>query len=143
MHFWIIDQTLIFLLQYVNKAPVDQLKVTAAKTQPDDKHALGKQQVPHSVPLAVPVIVPPAALDPKALVNEISKTINLTSAADGQNNKPKDEVVASITSLPGFSRLIYHYLMLSKIRLTCEYRSWYEIDSIIFPGLVAGFNWNM
>ncbi|EAT47401.1 AAEL001479-PA [Aedes aegypti] len=103
---------------YVNKAPVDQLKVTAAKTQPDDKHALGKQQVPHSVPLAVPVIVPPAALDPKALVNEISKTINLTSAADGRSKKPKDEVVASITSLPGFSRLIYHYLMLSKIRLT-------------------------
>ncbi|KXJ80973.1 hypothetical protein RP20_CCG022349 [Aedes albopictus] len=102
--------------KYVNKAPVDQLKVTASKTLPDDKNGLGKQAT-HAVPLAVPVIVPPTALDPKALVNEISKTISLAADSKGPN-KPKDEVVASITSLPGFSRLIYHYLMLSKIRLT-------------------------
>lgn len=103
---------------YVNKAPVDQLKVTASKTLSDDKNGLGKQQTPHAVPLAVPVIVPPGTLDPKALVNEISKSVGLATDASGRSSKPKDEVVASITSLPGFSRLIYHYLMLSKIRLT-------------------------
>lgn len=102
---------------YVNKAPVDQLKVTASKTLPDDKNGLQKQ-APQAVPLAVPVIVPPTALDPKALVNEITKTISLVADSEGRDKKPKDEVVASITSLPGFSRLIYHYLMLSKIRLT-------------------------
>lgn len=128
MLFYVVESQWVILLsikykflqfQYVNKAPVDQLKVTASKTLPDDKNGLGKQAT-HAVPLAVPVIVPPTALDPKALVNEISKTISLAADSKGPN-KPKDEVVASITSLPGFSRLIYHYLMLSKIRLTCEY----------------------
>lgn len=103
---------------YVGKAPVSQINRTAAKALPNGKD--GPENKPlQAVPIAVPIAVPPA-LDPKAIVNEISKSVTL--ARDGSvrsGAKSKDEeVVASITSLPGFSRLIYHYMMLSKIRLT-------------------------
>ncbi|XP_062551163.1 protoheme IX farnesyltransferase, mitochondrial [Armigeres subalbatus] len=102
---------------YVSRAPVDHLKLTASKKLSDDKNALQKQ-TPLATPLAVPIIVPPTTLDNKALVNEISKTVGLATDPSRDGNKSKDEVIASIRSLPGFSRLIYHYLMLSKIRLT-------------------------
>lgn len=108
---------------YVGKAPVSQTSLTASKASSDDKHGSGNK-VPHAVPLAaVPIILPPS-LDPKALVNEISKSVTLVtkdggSGGGGGARNPKDkEVAASITSLPGLSRLIYHYMMLSKIRLT-------------------------
>uniref|UniRef100_A0A182P674 Protoheme IX farnesyltransferase, mitochondrial n=1 Tax=Anopheles epiroticus TaxID=199890 RepID=A0A182P674_9DIPT len=81
---------------------------------------------PVAVPLAVPLSVVPPVVDAQALVSEISKSVGLpagstlrksikASSADGTKEEP---VVASVTSLPGLSRLIYHYLMLSKIRLT-------------------------
>lgn len=104
---------------YVGKAPVSQTNLTASKASlADDKNGSGSKVV-QAVPLAVPVVLPPS-LDPKAIVNEISKSVNLATTDGGRiGKKPKDEeVVASITSLPGFSRLIYHYMMLSKIRLT-------------------------
>lgn len=106
-----------FIRLYVSKAPVDHLKTTASKCLPDDRNGLQKQ-APHAVPLAIPVIVPPSTLDPKQLVNEITKTVGLNTDSRSGNKKQNDEVVASIRSLPGFSKLMYHYLMLSKIRLT-------------------------
>lgn len=99
---------------YVGKAPVSQTNLTASKAASlsNDRNGSGDKAPSQSV--AIPVIVPPS-LDPKAIANEISKSVNLVTT---QGN-PKDEaVVAPITSLPGFSRLIYHYMMLSKIRLT-------------------------
>lgn len=84
-------------------------------------------QRPVAVPLTVPLSVVPSVVDAKALVSEISKSVglpagstlrrkaNVSGVIDGAKEEP---VVASVTSLPGLSRLIYHYLMLSKIRLT-------------------------
>ncbi|XP_052868695.1 protoheme IX farnesyltransferase, mitochondrial [Anopheles cruzii] len=84
---------------------------------------------PVSFPLATPTIS-----NGKALLSEISKSVGLPSGAavaasvttaskksaslSATADEAKEPVVASIASLPGFSRLIYHYMMLSKIRLT-------------------------
>uniref|UniRef100_A0A8W7Q0T3 Protoheme IX farnesyltransferase, mitochondrial n=1 Tax=Anopheles coluzzii TaxID=1518534 RepID=A0A8W7Q0T3_ANOCL len=79
----------------------------AAKTAPLHR--------PVAVPLAVPLSVVPPVVDAKAIVSEISKSVGTLRKSGEDGTK---EVVASVTSLPGLSRLIYHYLMLSKIRLT-------------------------
>lgn len=98
-----------FVRLYVSKAPVSQISSSGAAKSSDEHN--GPVKAPQAIPLAVPLVVPPT-LDTKAIVNEITKSLETKS-------KPGDgQVVASITSLPGLSRLIYHYLMLSKIRLT-------------------------
>ncbi|XP_065088935.1 protoheme IX farnesyltransferase, mitochondrial [Ochlerotatus camptorhynchus] len=103
---------------YVGKAPISQTNLTASKALLSDDKNVSENKAPQVVPLAVPVILPPS-LDPKEIVNVISKSVNLATTDGSISGKPKnEEVVASITSLPGFSRLIYHYMMLSKIRLT-------------------------
>lgn len=82
---------------------------------------------PAAVPLGLPLSVIPPVVDAKALVSEISKSVGLPAGSTLSKNSSvkfisedgtKEPVVASVTSLPGLSRLIYHYLMLSKIRLT-------------------------
>ncbi|XP_055595788.1 protoheme IX farnesyltransferase, mitochondrial [Uranotaenia lowii] len=109
---------------YVNKAPVNQISSTVSKTGKDNDSA---EKPAQAVPLAVPLPVPLPALDPKAIVKEIKESVKLTSntlgtvtlSSPGNNvKKSSPSAVPSITSLPGLSRLLYHYLMLSKIRLT-------------------------
>ncbi|KFB43082.1 AGAP008884-PA-like protein [Anopheles sinensis] len=72
-------------------------------------------------PVAVPLAVPLPGVDAKALVGEISKSVGSIAKINPVpliGDESKEPVVASVTSLPGFKRLIHHYLMLSKIRLT-------------------------
>lgn len=76
---------------------------------------------PVAVPLAVPLSVVPPVVDAIALVDELSKSVGLQAGGTvtlRKKDESKEPVVASVTSLPGLSRLIYHYMMLSKIRLT-------------------------
>uniref|UniRef100_A0A8D8AMF2 Protoheme IX farnesyltransferase, mitochondrial n=1 Tax=Culex pipiens TaxID=7175 RepID=A0A8D8AMF2_CULPI len=101
-----------FVRLYVSKAPVSQISSSGAAKSSDERNGPAKGAAPQAIPLAVPLVVP---LDTKAIVNEITKSLEKNSKAGKQDD---GQVVASITSLPGFSRLIYHYLMLSKIRLT-------------------------
>lgn len=102
-----------FVRLYVSKAPVSQISSSSPKSSDGERHN-GPSKAPQAIPVAVPLVVPPT-LDTKAIVNEITKSLEKKSkVAVGKDG----QVVASITSLPGFSRLIYHYLMLSKIRLT-------------------------
>uniref|UniRef100_A0A182IVC0 Protoheme IX farnesyltransferase, mitochondrial n=1 Tax=Anopheles atroparvus TaxID=41427 RepID=A0A182IVC0_ANOAO len=80
-------------------------------------------QRPVAVPLAVPLSAIPPVVDAKALVSEISKSLrpppgSIATPLPLIGDESKEPVVASVTSLPGFKRLIHHYLMLSKIRLT-------------------------
>lgn len=105
-----------FVRLYVSKAPVSQISSSSAKSSDGggDRHngPAAAKVVPQAIPVAVPLVV-----DTKAIVNEITKSLEQkknSTVVVGKDGK----VVASITSLPGFSRLIYHYLMLSKIRLT-------------------------
>ncbi|XP_058819461.1 protoheme IX farnesyltransferase, mitochondrial [Topomyia yanbarensis] len=92
---------------YVNKAPISQINASLAKAAPGSKDET-QQKIPQSVQLITPVSV-----DTKAFI-EFGKPVNLENNVPGNNS----EVAASVASLPSFSRLIYHYLMLSKIRLT-------------------------
>ncbi|EDS32736.1 protoheme IX farnesyltransferase, mitochondrial [Culex quinquefasciatus] len=101
-----------FVRLYVSKAPVSQISSSGAAKSSDEHNGPAKGAAPQAIPLAVPLVVP---LDTKAIVNEITKSLESKSKPGKQDD---GQVVASITSLPGFSRLIYHYLMLSKIRLT-------------------------
>lgn len=101
---------------YVSKASVSQINSSAANAKSGDEN-VPQRKPTQIVQLAVPIVAP-ASLDPEALVNTISKSVRLGENKLEANNAKKDEVVASLTSFSGFSRLIYHYLMLSKIRLT-------------------------
>uniref|UniRef100_A0A182Y931 Protoheme IX farnesyltransferase, mitochondrial n=1 Tax=Anopheles stephensi TaxID=30069 RepID=A0A182Y931_ANOST len=94
-----------------------QFSSDATKTSPVHR--------PVAIPLAVPLSVVPPVVDAKALVSEISKSVGLPAGSTlrksgkiSSEDGATEPVVASVTSLPGLSRLIYHYLMLSKIRLT-------------------------
>ncbi|XP_052894694.1 protoheme IX farnesyltransferase, mitochondrial [Anopheles moucheti] len=100
-----------------NETESTQFSDGASKTSPLHR--------PLAVPLAVPLSVVPPVVDAKALVSEISQSVGLPTGSTLRNegkfiseDGTKEPVVASVTSLPGLSRLIYHYLMLSKIRLT-------------------------
>uniref|UniRef100_A0A1Q3FGH6 Protoheme IX farnesyltransferase, mitochondrial n=1 Tax=Culex tarsalis TaxID=7177 RepID=A0A1Q3FGH6_CULTA len=101
-----------FVRLYVSKTPVSQISSSGADKSSDEHN--GPAKAPQAIPLAVPLVVPPT-LDTKAIVNEITKSLEKKVKSGKQDD---GQVVASITSLPGLSRLIYHYLMLSKIRLT-------------------------
>lgn len=92
---------------YISKAPTCHINSSTPKAT---SGADEDRKTSTSVPLAVPLVAP---LDAKTLVNEISKSVKQNTTKTQQN-----EGVVSLTTLPGFSRLIYHYLMLSKIRLT-------------------------
>lgn len=92
----------------------------------DDSSTKGSRLPPPvAVPLAVPLSALPPVVDAKALAREITKSGVLRVGSTVNINplpligdESKEPVVASVTSLPGFKRLINHYLMLSKIRLT-------------------------
>lgn len=74
----------------------------------------------NNVSIATPIILP--------TVQSITTEIPNVAAVDTSTNrtKPKkvEELAWRITPSPDYSKLFHHYLMLSKIRLTCKYMKW-------------------
>ncbi|ETN60953.1 protoheme ix farnesyltransferase [Anopheles darlingi] len=122
---------------------VSRKQHTSAGEEPHDdvsKADLARPAVAFPLAAAVQPSHQAPVVDAKALISEISKSVGLPASAAAaaavvtattsakrnaalskeaaEDAKEEPVVVASITSLPGFSRLIYHYMMLSKIRLT-------------------------
>lgn len=83
--------------------------VPASKIRSNAAHEEGKSN--QSVTVAIPIHSP---ISPKTIIGNVNDKL-LTP--DVKSVMTKDEKI-SLTTLPGLSRLFYHYLMLSKIRLT-------------------------
>ncbi|XP_053694787.1 protoheme IX farnesyltransferase, mitochondrial [Sabethes cyaneus] len=101
---------------YMSKPCTNRFSSTAANAAPNNGRENARKS-PKTVPLTTPVIIQVPSADPKALVKEISKSLNSVKATISLENK-KETSGEIATFLPSFSRLMYHYLMLSKIRLT-------------------------
>ncbi|XP_055639166.1 protoheme IX farnesyltransferase, mitochondrial [Toxorhynchites rutilus septentrionalis] len=94
---------------YTSKTTASQINRT---TPVDDNGAPSASS--QAVPLSIP-IVPQVPIDSIKNIIEFKTPVGLVANAVVNNDK---HVVASLTSIPGFSRLLYHYMMLSKFRLT-------------------------
>lgn len=96
---------------YMSKTSVNQFSSSASNASVDERGT------PPKAPQAVPVAIQVLPTDPKALMKEISQSVHLVNSTVPAASKTESSSEGT-TSLPNFSRLIYHYLMLSKIRLT-------------------------
>ncbi|XP_058446905.1 protoheme IX farnesyltransferase, mitochondrial [Malaya genurostris] len=96
---------------YVSKAPISQISTSTTKESIRTNN-VNEDRAPQSVPLAQ--FTASTSVDTKDIIEEIGKSVNFKS--DGGESSSKQPALQAVPS--SFSRLIYHYLMLSKIRLT-------------------------
>ncbi|XP_055546258.1 protoheme IX farnesyltransferase, mitochondrial [Wyeomyia smithii] len=95
---------------YMSKASINRFSSSTSNPTSNDERGS-----PRKAPQAVPVTIQLA--DPKALIEEISQSVHLVKDTVTATKRKETDVEVG-TSVPNFSRLMYHYLMLSKFRLT-------------------------